>query len=102
AGPLLGNGGLPGLPCCRFSLGHLCLPDRFKLGEAITVFLNRRTHPRAGPSPQCRRNMPSTARNSAGFISLEWATVTENKGPSSFCCQKARKSWSAGNFGNRS
>jgi hypothetical protein len=33
---------------------------------------------------------------------LECATVTENSGPSSFSCQKARKSFSAGNFGNRS
>ena len=34
----------------------------------------------------------STARSSAGLISLECATVTENGGPSSFSCQKARKS----------
>ena len=30
------------------------------------------------------------ARSSAGLISLECATVTENNGPSSFSCQKAR------------
>src|SRR5215472_4911817 len=51
---------------------------------------------------QCRRNTPSTARSSAGLISLECATVTLNKGPSSFSCQNVRKSSSAGNFGNRS
>ena len=51
---------------------------------------------------QCSLNTPSTARSSAGLISLECATVTENSGPSSFSCQKARKSFSAGNFGNRS
>src|ERR1700722_6762596 len=50
---------------------------------------------------QCSRNMPSTARNSAGLISLEWATVTANRGPSSFCCQNDRKSFSAGKLGTR-
>src|SRR3954469_18208802 len=51
---------------------------------------------------QCSLNTPSTARSSAGLINLECATVTENSGPSSFACQKERKSLSAGNFGNRS
>src|SRR5262249_60412357 len=51
---------------------------------------------------QCRRNTPSTWRSSAGLISREWTTVTLNKGPSSFSCQKRRKSFSAGNFANRS
>src|ERR1700753_2619280 len=40
---------------------------------------------------QCSRNTPSTARNSAGFINFECATVTENSGPSSLSCQNARK-----------
>src|SRR5260370_740095 len=47
-------------------------------------------------------NAPSTARSAAGLISLECAMVTENSGPSSFCCQNERKSFSAGKFGNRS
>src|ERR1700682_1612466 len=51
---------------------------------------------------QCSRNTPSTARSSAGLISLECATVTANSGPSSFSSQKERKSFSAGKFGNRS
>ena len=36
------------------------------------------------------------------LINLECATVTENSGPSSFVSQNARKSFSAGKFGNRS
>src|SRR5262245_44166914 len=51
---------------------------------------------------QCSWKTPFTARSSAGLISRECATVTENSGPSSFSCQNARKSCSAGNFGNRS
>src|ERR1700694_1137163 len=54
------------------------------------------------PLDQCSRHTPSKARSSAGLISLECATVTANSGPSSFCCQNERKSFSAGKFGNRS
>src|ERR1700721_692700 len=49
---------------------------------------------------QCSRKTPSAARSSAGLISLECATVTANSGPSSFASQNARKSFSAGKFGN--
>src|ERR1700754_142433 len=49
---------------------------------------------------QCSRNTPSTARSSAGLISLECTTVTANSGPSSLVSQKVRKSFSAGKFGN--
>lgn len=49
---------------------------------------------------QCNRKMPSTASSSAGLISLECATVTAKSGPSSDFSQNARKSFSAGKFGN--
>ena len=54
------------------------------------------------PSPARRARCAVLAFSSAGLISLECATVTENSGPSSFSSQNARKSFSAGNFGNRS
>ena len=50
------------------------------------------------PGVKGSRKTPSTARSSAGLMACE--TVTTNSGPSSFCCQKARKSCSARKFGN--
>src|ERR1035441_6168592 len=90
-------------PRCRLLLGHRRSPfpfDAKRLAQFEAPWARR-----ASALPlrsQCSRNTPSTVRSSAGLISLEWATVTENKGPSSSFSQKERKSFSAGNFGNRS
>src|SRR5258708_25554675 len=51
---------------------------------------------------QCSLNTPSTARSSAGLISLEGATVTENSGASSFSFHNERKSLTRGKIRHRS
>src|SRR6266566_8464951 len=79
-----------GFLLCVLAIG--VLPFRF-LSERLAQFA-------LCGCDQCSRKTPSTARSSAGLISLECATVTENNGPSSFSSQKARKSFSAGKFGN--
>src|SRR5256886_4953024 len=81
-----------GFLLCFLAIG--VLPFRF-LSERLAQFA-------LCGCDQCSRKTPSTARSSAGLISLECATVTENNGPSSFSSQKARKSFNFGNFGNRS
>src|ERR1700704_1983695 len=94
-----------------FFLAIGALPFPFPCGKVSTIRHGRdglthlrRAHPDGHRQrhAQCSRNTPSTARNSAGLISLEWATVTENNGPSSFSSQKVRKSFNFGNFGKRS
>src|ERR1700730_5262031 len=87
------RGGAGGSPRCRLLLGHWRPPFRFGKGS---------TDRPASHPVQCSRNTPSTVRSSAGLISLECTTVTANNGPSSFSCQKERKSFNAGKFGNRS
>src|ERR1700730_5998061 len=54
--------------------------------QNFSGFLARKTHFLAAEATidQCSRKTPSTARSSAGLISLECATVTANSGPSSF------------------
>jgi len=73
--------------------------------KKIAKALNRTPGPGALPPQllqlnQCNRNTPSTACSSAGLMSFECATVTANSGPSSDFSQNARKSFSAGKFGN--
>src|SRR5437879_5192046 len=70
-----------GFLLCVLAIG--VLPFRF-LSERLAQFA-------LCGCDQCSRKTPSTARSSAGLISLECATVTENNGPSSFSSQKARK-----------
>src|ERR1700687_2758633 len=57
----------------------------------FSVFLKGKTHFLADEATvdQCNRKTPSTARSSAGLISLECATVRANSGPSRFVSQNA-------------
>src|ERR1700692_1451209 len=69
-------------------------PPRCVGGGRSTWWARRQrafTPPAESSSTQCSRNTPSTARSSAGLISLECATVTANSGPSRFSLQHARK-----------
>jgi hypothetical protein len=55
----------------------------------INVPLLTREDQVTSSSHQFRRKTPSTARSSAGLISLECATVTANSGPGEVtCCQR--------------
>src|ERR1700730_740690 len=83
-------------------VGLACAPVFLIHTQEFRFLKKQKTHFLAAEAivDQCNRKTPSTARSSAGLISLECGTVTANSGPSSFRCQKARKSCSAGKFGN--